>query len=263
MVPHLGYRRRCDGGAWTRMSHWERLLLSSLSGGEPVNSWPSGFGDVARPLASPRHTQTKNRSLISSTSTSVASSASKVRKRRPSVLGGGFSTAGSCAASSPKSTQGSWIGDDTDSKSGRCWQQRYAGRVGHPATRRGSRSDGHEDDDHDVNDDEEEDDGDNKKTESTEITVVGWGNCRSRRNSSRRASREETAEWNDGRPRRLSSKGVVLATATATGNSKQRQQQQYGGTANENHQVEAGVSNKEHTLGGAATSIGTVIACVG
>ncbi|CAB1120427.1 unnamed protein product [Ectocarpus sp. CCAP 1310/34] len=245
------------------MSHWERLLLSSLSGGEPVNSWPPGFGDVARPLASPRHTQNKNRSLVSSASSSVASTASRVRKRRPSVLGGGFSTAGSCAASSPNSIQGSWIEDDTDPKAGPCWQQRDADRVGHPATRKGSRSDGHEDDDDDDDDDEEEGEDHDKKTESTEITVVGWGDRSSRRNSSRRASREETAEWNDGRPRRLSSKGVVLATATATANSRQRQHQQYDGTANETHQVEAGVRNKVKTLGGAATSIGTAIAYVG
>ncbi|CAM9332998.1 unnamed protein product [Ectocarpus sp. 12 AP-2014] len=247
------------------MSHWERLLLSSLSGGEPVNSWPPGFGDVARPLASPRHTQNKNRSLISSTSPSVASTASKVRKRRPSVLGGGFSTAGSCAASSPTSIQGSWIEDDTDPKAGPCWQQRDADRVGHPATRRGSRSDGHEDDDDDDDDDrgEEEEEDHDKKTESTEIAVVGWGDRSRRRNSSRRASREETAEWNDGRPRRLSSKGVVLATATATANSQQRQHQQYDGTANETHQMEAGVRNTDKTLRGAATSIGTAIAYVG
>ncbi|CAM9723168.1 unnamed protein product [Ectocarpus sp. 12 AP-2014] len=245
------------------MSHWERLLLSSLSGGEPVNSWPPGFGDVARPLASPRYTQNKNRSLISSTSSSVASTASRVRKRRPSVLGGGFSTAGSCAASSPKSIQGTWIEDDADPKAGPCWQQRDAHRVGHPATRRGSRSDGHEDDDDDDDRDEEEEEDHDKKTESTEITVVGWGDRSSRRNSSRRASREETAEWNDGRPRRLSSKGVVLATATATVYSQQRQHQQYDSTANETHQMEAGVRNKDKTLGGAATSIGTAIAYVG
>ncbi|CAN0101476.1 unnamed protein product [Ectocarpus sp. 4 AP-2014] len=245
------------------MSHWERLLLSSLSGGESVNSWPPGFGDVARPLASPRHTQNKNRSFISSTSSSVASTASRVRKRRPSVLGGGFSTAGSCAASSPKSIQGSWIEDDTDPKAGLCWQQRDADRVGHPATRRGSRLDGHEDDDDDDDRDEEEEEDHDRKTESTDITVVGWGDRSNRRNSSRRASREETAEWNDGRPRRLSSKGVVLATATATANSQQRQHQQYDCTANEIHKVEAGVRNKDNTLGGAATSIGTAIAYVG
>ncbi|CAM9780410.1 unnamed protein product [Ectocarpus fasciculatus] len=248
------------------MSHWERLLLSSLSGGEPVNSWPPGFGDVARPLASPRHAQNKNRSLISSTSSSVASSPSKARKRRPSVLGGGFSTAGSCATSSPKTTQGSWIEDDTDSKSRRCWQQRDAGRVGHPATRRGSTSDGDvvdDDDDDDNDDEEEEEDGDDKKSKSTEITVAGWGDRSSRRKSSRRASREQAAEWNDGRPRRLSSKGMmVLATATATASSQQRQQQ-YDDTANENHQVEADIGNKEKTLGGAAASIGTASAYVG
>ncbi|CBJ26474.1 hypothetical protein Esi_0033_0127 [Ectocarpus siliculosus] len=201
-------------------------------------------------------------SRVVSLNSSVASTASRVRKRRPSVLGGGFSTAGSCASSSPKSIQGSWIEDDTDPKAGPCWQQRDAGRVGHPAIRRGSRSDGHDDDDDDDRDEEEEEDHDNN-TESTEITVVGWGDRSSRRNSSRRASREETAEWNDGRPRRLSSKGVVLATATATANSQQRQQQQYDGTANETHQVEAGVRNKDKTLGGAATSIGTAIAYVG
>ncbi|CAM9414990.1 unnamed protein product [Ectocarpus sp. 13 AM-2016] len=246
------------------MSHWERLLLSSLSGGEPVNSWPPGFGDVARPLASPRNTQNKNRSLISSTSSSVASTASTGRKRRPSVLGGGFSTVGSCAASSPKSIQGSWIEDDTDPKARPCWQQRHADRVGHPATRRGSRSDGHEDDDDDDDDrDEEEEEDHDKKTESTEIAVVGWGDRSRRRNSSRRASREETAEWNDGRPRKLSSKGVVLATATSTANSQQRQHQQYDGTANETHQMEAGRRNTDKTFGGAATSIGTAIAYVG
>lgn len=185
-------------------SYWERLL----SAAPETTSWPQGFVAATEPLVSPRRVFKKSRVLATS------GSAGRIQtvpiKRRPSVLGGGFSTAG---LSSPAISSCPWGENNLTASSG-CWQE-LDGSLKKPGRRRSCAESPSDDDD---------DDDDDKPT--TDVSVVGWGD-RHRRRSSRRPSQGDMAEWQDGRPRRLSTQGVVLAAAVpAVAISQQQQQQQ-------------------------------------
>lgn len=194
------------------MSYWERLLSAAPA----TTSWPPGFEAATAPPVSPGRVFKKSRVVATSSSAGRLQTVPK-KRRRPSVLGGGFSTA---RLSSPASSSCSWSDNSPIASSG-CWQE-VDGGLKQPGRRRGSCAESPPDEDgDDDNDDEHADD----KATTSEISVVGWGDRR-RRRSSRRSSREDVGEWQGGRLRRLSSQGVVFAAATTAAVSISQQQQQ-------------------------------------
>lgn len=179
------------------MSSWERLLLSSVP---DTTSWPPKIKQKSAPipLASPtRRLRKKSRALAPATTLSPPASTAVARatKRRPSVLGGGFSTAGLPSMSSVVSTNSCPWGDHDTAHGARGLSPPH-GSIGGAgrAERRGSRPESL------LGNDVINDHGDNHDEQgvstATDMSVVGWGD-RCRRRSSLRASREGAVEANN------------------------------------------------------------------
>ncbi|CAM9722611.1 unnamed protein product, partial [Hapterophycus canaliculatus] len=178
------------------MSCWERLLLSSVP---DTASWPPRFDQkyATTPLTSPprRLPKQSSRALAPATLSSFASAA-RATKRRPSILGGGFSTAGVPSMSSDASKNNScpW-GDYDANQSASEWLPPHDIALG--ASRPGRRGSKPESLGSEEIDDDDNDGNDRRGiVTTTDISVIGWGD-RCRRRSTLRASREGAVERND------------------------------------------------------------------
>ncbi len=166
------------------MSYWERLLSSAPE----TASWPPGFVKATVPRLSPRVSKKR----VIGTSIAGRLQHPVPTKRRPSMLGGGFSTAVlSSAASCPS-------GDDSPDPGFGSVEQLSGGAIRpsvHGVQQCGDRN-GDENDNHD----------DGAAT-LTEVTVVGQGDRHRRRSSL---------------ARELSNRSIVVLGDTAA-NSQQHQ----------------------------------------